>query len=605
MKKALALLLAIVMILGLAACNKDPGSSSADPGNPTTPGSQQSGSQTPGTDKPTEPGPAKKKVLYDYTGSEAFTLFGQNSSSAYDGDLLAYTGAALYGYKPIDRKAALVPVLADGEPIDVNGDGLTWNIKIKKEAKFANGEPINADVFMFTLKLTLDPKMAFYGAGSVAKGLIEILNAPAYVDQNKEGASPVAWEDVGIKKIDDYTIQIVTAVKTNALRVMLHFSGKTTMPIYEPIYTACLSADGLTTDYGSTPEKYVGCGPYNLVEWKNEDYKKFEKNPLFVFADDIKIDERNIRYVKDKNAQQQMFEAGEVASLGLDMDLRNEYGDDPRIVHTPSRTNNMLEILVTNTENPILGNYNFRLALYYAFDRVALSKINNWEPSMSLTPLTSGGKEDGTLYTTYAKEHNTYLAQDTYGYDPVLAVQYFEKALKEVGQTSAEVKWTVTEGGYSRCAEYCQEAWNELFGGKLKVNVDLQTNAVISEMRKAWKDNPNAYELCSLGVAPSASDYDPGAALKSFISPYGTRALHENEKAKAFYDQEILELDPDEKYRLTMECEKALQETMTAIPLAASSSYTIFADWYLPAIDPENYTVSGGWCSAYADVVVD
>ena len=124
-------------------------------------------------------------------------------------------------------------------------------------------------------------------------------------------------------------------------------------------------------------------------------------------------------------------------------------------------------------------------------------------------------------------------------------------------------------------------------------------------MRKAWKDNPNAYELCSLGVAPSASDYDPGASLKGFITPYATRALHENEKAKAFYDQEILELDPDEKYRLTMECEKALQETMTAIPLAASSSYTIFADWYLPAIDPENYTVSGGWCSAYADVVVD
>ena len=611
MKKALALILAMAMILGLAACNKDPGSSSAAP-DPSAPGSSAPASQnepaSSGATDPaaTEPAEPVRKVLNDYTGSEAFTLFGQNSTSAYDQDLLRYAGAPLYDYKPIDGKAVLVPVLAEGQPTDVNGDGKTWNIRINRNARWANGEPINADTFIFTLRTTLDPKMAFSSAPTVAKGKIEILNATAYVDQNKEGASPVAWEDVGVKKVDEYTIQIVTAAATIADKVVRHFSDKTTIPIYEPLYNACLSADGLTTDYGSTPEKYMCSGAYVVAEWVHEDYKKLVKNEYFIYADDVKIDERNIRYVKDDNARVQLFENGEVAHLSLTLALRQQYGDDPRIVKTPSRTTNMIEINTSNTENPILGNVNFRLALYYAMDREAFTKMNNWGPSMSLVPFTAGGMEDGTLYSAVAKENHIYLAQDTNGYDPVLAVQYFEKALKEMNQTSAEIVWTVTEGAYSRCAEYCQEAWNELFGGRLKVVVDMQTNAVISEMRKSWKDNPNAYQVCALGTAPAGSDDDPSVAIRSFIAPYAHRAPHkENEQFKDLYDRAEATLDINEKYQLTMELEKALQTTMTAVPISSGYTYQIFADYMILAIDPENYTVAGGWCSIYEDIAVD
>jgi hypothetical protein len=41
----------------------------------------------------------------------------------------------------------LLPELADGEPIDVSGDGTIWQIKIREDAKWETGEPITADVY--------------------------------------------------------------------------------------------------------------------------------------------------------------------------------------------------------------------------------------------------------------------------------------------------------------------------------------------------------------------------------------------------------------------------------------------------------------------------
>ena len=54
-----------------------------------------------------------------------------------------------------------------------------------------------------------------------------------------------------------------------------------------------------------------------------------------------------------------------------------------------------------------------------------------------------------------------------------------------------------------------------------------------------------------------------------------------------------------------MELEKALQTTMTAVPISSGYTYQIFADYMILAIDPENYTVAGGWCSIYEDIAVD
>jgi len=213
--------------------------------------------------------------------------------------------------------------------------------------------------------------------------------------------------------------------------------------------------------------------------------------------------------------------------------------------------------------------------------------------------------EDGTLYQTVAYANNTYLAQDTYGYDPKLAKEYFDKALTEMNQTSAEVTFLVTEGGYSKSAEYLQEAWPKIFGeGKIKVNIDIQTTGVISERRSSWPTNPNGYELAFSGFAPSTTDHTPAYGARYYTSHYPQRnAPHENAEADELYTKAINAATPEERYELTMQLEKALQKTMTAIPVVNGSSLVVYADHYVMAIDPETYTTGSGWLKNYADIV--
>jgi len=89
--------------------------------------------------------------------------------------------------------------LAEGMPIQV--DELNWQIKIRKEAKWHNGEPINADTIIYSWKMLLDPILANQMADFLSTGSITIVNAQAYQRQGTDNT--VAWEDVGIKTVDD------------------------------------------------------------------------------------------------------------------------------------------------------------------------------------------------------------------------------------------------------------------------------------------------------------------------------------------------------------------------------------------------------------------
>lgn len=40
----------------------------------------------------------------------------------------------------------------------VSKDGLTWTFKLRKDAKWSNGEPVTANDFVYSLRRVMDPK---------------------------------------------------------------------------------------------------------------------------------------------------------------------------------------------------------------------------------------------------------------------------------------------------------------------------------------------------------------------------------------------------------------------------------------------------------------
>ncbi len=55
--------------------------------------------------------------------------------------------------------AIIIPDLAAKEPYLVDDDGYVWRIELREDAKWQNGDPINADTFIYSFKMLLDPNL--------------------------------------------------------------------------------------------------------------------------------------------------------------------------------------------------------------------------------------------------------------------------------------------------------------------------------------------------------------------------------------------------------------------------------------------------------------
>jgi len=598
--KMLAAMLSASMVMGLAACG---GGQTAKEAATTAANKEAVSTET--TASQTEAVSTEPKIFH-YTESQAAasatTLIDATDSTS---ELAKMIGVGLYGVLPIDGKAALSPVLADGKPMDVNGDGKTWNIKINENAKFENGEKITADTYMYTLKMALDPKLVLAKAGSVASNYIDIENATEYYTQGSTGTA-VAWEDVGVKKVDDMTIQIITKTPVNETLVMRHFSGSRTAPIYEPLFEECLSEDGTTTTYGTSAETIISTGPFKLTNWVVGSVREFEKNENFIRADLVELDGMVQHIVEDKNTQVQMFEAGDLDYVTLGNDALEKYGDDPRIETYPTRYPYCLEFCTTNTEEPIVANENFRLALYYGLNREELAKISGEQAATGVIGLRSVADTDGTTFRTLADEAG-YLPENN-GYDPELAIEYFEKALEEEGMSSVDITLLCISGNeaHTFISEYMQESYANLFGtDRFKMTIDAQPSAQASELRKSWKTNPNAYEIVLGNWNLGAGDYDPISALKPYTTTYSARnSAYGYEALETLYaeaDSEENKLNQDKRNELAMEMEKYIIEHAVVVPTVYNISYCIVGDDVELALGAWDGDLGWGW--AYNDLI--
>ena len=150
MKKMLAILLALAMIFGLAACTSG------------------GGSQGGGTDEPEE---STTPLVVGYSPfSSKFSPF--FSETAYDQDVYAMTQASLL---TSDRTGAIIYKGIEGETIPYNGTDYTYygpadlevvenadgtvdyNFKLREDLVFSDGEPMTIDDVIFSMYVLCDP----------------------------------------------------------------------------------------------------------------------------------------------------------------------------------------------------------------------------------------------------------------------------------------------------------------------------------------------------------------------------------------------------------------------------------------------------------------
>lgn len=182
----------------------------------------------------------------------------------WQGQILVMQGTLLEGLYGYNQDHEIVPKIATG--YKTSEDGLTWTFTLRQDAKWSNGDPVTAHDFYNAYMYQLDPK------NTTAQLWLSVLN---YVKNSYAyHAGSVSKEEVGLKVVDDYTLEITTTLP-HAILGSLVLAGAM------PINSKALKEH--PTDWFE-PQNFVSNGPYTVKSFTPNGELVMVSNPNYVGA---------------------------------------------------------------------------------------------------------------------------------------------------------------------------------------------------------------------------------------------------------------------------------------------------------------------------------
>ena len=196
------------------------------------------------------------------------------------------------GLTRFDKDYKPVPYVA--ESWEISEDGTVYTFKLKEGQTWSNGDPVTAADFEWSFKRQLNPETQ----AEYAAFLFDLKNGEA-VNTKAEG---VSVDDVGVKAIDDLTLEITLEGPRGYFLTVL-------------AYAAALPAHkGAVEQFGekwTEAENIVTNGLWKLTKWEHEVEMIFERFEEFVLEPKPKLRKRIVPII-DTTAQLSAYEANEV-----------------------------------------------------------------------------------------------------------------------------------------------------------------------------------------------------------------------------------------------------------------------------------------------------
>ncbi|GAB2651152.1 peptide ABC transporter substrate-binding protein [Arenimonas aestuarii] len=185
-----------------------------------------------------------------------------------------------------DGAGRLVPGLA--ERWSVSEDGRTWSFHLRPDARWSNGEPLDAPQVLASLRRAFAPATAAPFAGH----LDAIENASAV----QRGQQPP--ERLGITAPDPATLVFTLRRSADLPRLL-------TLPVAYPVYLPGLAEHGARH---TRPGNLVSNGAYRLADWLPQAQVTLETNPHF--REPPPIPRVRFHVTEDAASELRRFEAG-------------------------------------------------------------------------------------------------------------------------------------------------------------------------------------------------------------------------------------------------------------------------------------------------------
>ena len=488
------------------------------------------------------------------TGGSGGTLNMRNTMEPTSLNTLLATYA--YDFTPINAMIEClyrddendVPQPAGAETVDISDDKLVYTFHLREDATWSNGDPVVATDYEFAWQQALNPEVA----SDYAYMLYFIHNAEPYFN------GEVEWSEVGVKVIDDYTLEVTL---DNPLPYATDlFAFPTLAPINQKFYEE-VGADKYATD-----AEYFCCnGMYELTEWSHNSQIVFQKREDYWNADAVGPDEIVYKIITDSQAGLNSYLSREIDYTDLDSGevVQQAEAAGFEVGVKPARSS---YYLIVNTEDEFMSNQNLRLALAYAIDKQALIDTvyqNDNQPMTSFTPpaiMGAAGADGPTFQEALLEERGEMYPASG---DLEKAQEYLQAALEELGCTVDELNLSIDCADDSlrrNCATFLQEQWRQ--------NLGIENIAVNSMQTKQVSANRQSGDYC-MSLGGWSPDYNDAINfLDLWVTDGGNNdSFWGNEEYDNLIAQATAEADVEVRQQYLFDAEEILAAEMPIIPL--------------------------------------
>jgi len=355
-------------------------------------------------------------------------------------------------------------------------------------------------------------------------------------------AVPIRAEDVGVRALDDSTLEVETHYPTT-------FFVKLTMTMpYRPVPAEAVARWG---QHWTRPEHIITNGPFTLTEWKPG--QAVELRPSSTYWDRARVRlERAIYYTADDyTTLVNLYKSGEIDALvsGVLPPYATRVLKTKRDYHTGPYL--LGYYLLINVTRPPLSDRRVRQALDMAIDKEQICRRvlgAGQQPLTSFTPSDFGGM---------------YPRPQGPGYDPRAARQLMAEAGYPDGR-GVRIRYLFNSGLlHTQIAEAIQAQWQQVFPA---ISVEL--------VNQSWQVYLQTLQLRDFDVAKRSwsADYnDPLSFLETMLS---TNANNHSGWANADFDRLVwlgnTEPDPTRRMQRLARAEEILLADLPIIPIYAS-----------------------------------
>lgn len=606
-KRLLSLVLAAVMALSLAACG-----SASDAPAATTPAATQ-GAAAPAA-------PVSDNAVYRTLYSrEVTTLNYLITGLTNELSIAANIVDCLVEY---DSYGNVEPALA--ESWEQNEDATVWTFKIRQGVNWVDKDgnvvaPVTANDWVASAHYVCDANndsSTFYTMSGVIAGADAYYDWTAYqmalptaVDGTDENGNAVklvtdedgeqvvleevpeaSLEDIGVKALDDYTLEFTLESSRPYFLSMVSFGPY--MPVNGEFLTKCGSK------FGTDNDNLLYCGAFVLSDFQPQQKKVMTKNESYWDKDNVFLDAVEMTYnAEAASISTQMYLSGDVDQADVSSDLLSAMMADAAtkdLIH-PTRSDtsyaywylfnfdpNFDDVYEPANWKLAVNNENFRKAITAAFNRMpALATNDRVDPtSMKNNTITPNGFAAASKDYTYYGELAAYTDGDNF--DEAKAAEYKAAAMEELTAAGATfpVKMLMCfNPSTANWAQECQvvEQTIENILGTDFVDIIVEAGPETGFLGAIRRTGKYAFMKCNWGA-----DYaDPETWTDPFTtdSSYSFIFKSQDETTKALYAEysslvdaaKAITNDMDARYEAFAKAEAFLLDHAFAVPIHISA----------------------------------